>query len=146
MDQSRRGDDEQSSADRAADGDPGEVWDVGAEAEVGVNAGAGVGVHDHDRPLLVATVPFQRLEAGALDAGSPERLTGGDGRGGRAGAALGGQGEGIEVELGDPLVGNAGQVLLDVLAAGDTDEERLVALATDAELRARGRAASRSRR
>ena len=47
-----------------------------------------------------------------------------------------GERQGVDVEVGDLVVVDACQVALDVARAGNADEERLAALAADAELRA----------
>ena len=62
--------------DRDAPAEVVEERDVRARADAGVDAGRAVGVHHDDRPPAVLDVPVQRLRAGALGRGRPERLRG----------------------------------------------------------------------
>ena len=109
---------------------------MSAEGELGIDARAAVGVHDDDRPLTAFGVPVERLGAGSVDACRPDGLVGRSGGAVGASLAFGGERQGVDVEVGDFVVVDAGQVALDVVAAGDADEERLAAFAADAQLRA----------
>jgi hypothetical protein len=108
-----------------AEGDPQHGARAAADADVGDHARRAVGLHDQGAPLALVGLPLDPLRARAGGRGRPEVLA--RRRLGAVGAGRAVIRDVAAVDVGDLVVGDAGQVGVDVGLRGDPDEQRLVA-------------------